>query len=252
MKLYAFTCGWQTGRFRGPAEPPLRVPAPAFLVAHPAGLVLVDAGLHPGVGTDPHGQVGWIADLVAFEMEPMDALPDRLATLGIAPEDLRCVVATHLHYDRAGGLALVPETVELVVQAREWRAGQDPVQAAANLLDPRDYRQPDRQIHLVDGEHDVFGDGRVVLVPTPGHTPGHQSVLLRCDDGSEVFLCGDACEFADWADGSTALPYGADPGQALDTLRTVVKGYRDRGVRMIYGHDPQGWARVAKAPDPAA
>jgi glyoxylase-like metal-dependent hydrolase (beta-lactamase superfamily II) len=94
-------------------------------------------------------------------------------------------------------------------------------------------------VREVEGEHDLFGDGEIVLVPTPGHTPGHQSILLSGD----TLLVGDACYFADWLDSELSPPYGYDKQQELRSLRTV-RAMRDEGVRMVFGHDPRRWANL--------
>ena len=81
----------------------------------------------------------------------------------------------------------------MLVQRREWEAGMDPETAARRGFNPRDF-DLGHKLRLVDGEHDVFGDGSVVCLPTYGHTPGHQSLRLRLGDG-EVVFAADACYF---------------------------------------------------------
>jgi N-acyl homoserine lactone hydrolase len=81
----------------------------------------------------------------------------------------------------------------MLVQRPEWDAGMDPDTAARRGFNPRDF-DLGHKLRLVNGEHDVFGDGSVVCLPTHGHTPGHQSLRLRLDRG-EVVLAADACYF---------------------------------------------------------
>src|SRR5438270_8145242 len=88
------------------------------------------------------------------------------------------VVLTHLHWDHAGGLPLVPVSIPLVIQRGEWTAGHDRVMVKRNSYFPRDYSGDGRRLVLVDGDHDLLGDGSVELLFTPGHTPGHQSVRI--------------------------------------------------------------------------
>lgn len=98
----------------------------------------------------------------------------------------------------------------------------------------------------MEGEHDLYGDGSVVLLPTPGHTPGHQSLRLRLE-GEELVLCADACYFADWMDSEETPPYGFDKHQELASLRKL-RSLRDAGSRLIFGHDGEQWAALPQAP----
>ena len=96
----------------------------------------------------------------------------------------------------------------------------------------------DRQ--LLDGEHDLFGDGRAVLIPTPGHTIGHQSLRLRLDDGREVVLCGDACYLRQALDDLAVPPFGHD----VDVQRTsmlALRALEAAGAQLVFGHDPAQW-----------
>ena len=84
----------------------------------------------------------------------------------------RRVVLTHLHFDHAGGLALVPESVPIVIQRAEWEAGHDDAGIELNYFQPRDYAGQEREVVLVDGDHDLLGDGSIELLSTPATAPG--------------------------------------------------------------------------------
>ena len=247
MKLYAFTCGWVIGPFRGEEAGDLRIPVPCYVIEHPAGTALVDTGLHPQMRDDPHARIGWVADLLRMDLPPGEDVLTRLRDAGFDPGGLRFLVNTHLHFDHAGGNELIPDQVELVVQEREWRAGHDEGEIESNVYNPDDYAQAARPVRTVSGEHDLYGDGTVVLLPTPGHTPGHQSLRVRLDEG-ELVLCADACYFTDWMDSEEMPPYGFDKRQELDSLRRL-RALRDRGAQVIYGHDPDQWAALPLAPE---
>jgi N-acyl homoserine lactone hydrolase len=246
VRLYAFTCGSVTAAFRGEECGELRVPVPSYLIEHEQGLVLVDTGLHPGVRDDPRGRVGWVADAMQLELPESEDIGSRLRAIGVRPGSLRYLVNTHLHFDHAGGNELIPTDVELVVQAREWQAGQDESEIESNVYNRDDYDQP-RPVLAVEGRHDLFDDGTVVLLPTPGHTPGHQSLWLRLD-GAEVVICADACYFSDWMDSGQTPPYGFDKRQEVESVRRL-RALRDAGAWMLYGHDSDQWATVPQAPE---
>jgi glyoxylase-like metal-dependent hydrolase (beta-lactamase superfamily II) len=114
---------------------------------------------------------------------------------------------------------------------------------------PIDFEHP-LEYQMIDGEHDVFGDGTVLLLPTYGHTPGHQSLQVRAGKDAQVVCASDACYTRENMD-RDVLPNilwdGAVMRESLATLRTL----RDRmGATMFYGHDPAQWETMPRAPAP--
>jgi len=249
MRLYAMTCGWlggPLGNFLAGVKGRIRVPVPSFLIDHPKGLVLFDTGLHRQTQSDPHGRLGGLATLFSVEFQPGEEVSARLRVLGIEPERVRYLINSHLHFDHTGGNAEIPNA-QLVVQRREWEAGQHDEEIRKHFYDPRDY-QLGHDVLVVDGEHDVFGDGRVVCVPTYGHTPGHQSLRVQLDAGS-VVLTADACYLRRTLD-DMHLPAVVDDADAMRRSLERLRALRDAGARLIYGHDPEDWAAVPQAPAP--
>ena len=245
MRVSAFTCGWLSsplGLFLQGEHGRLRAPVPAYLIEHPRGRVLFDTGLHPDVRHDAHGRLGPVADVFVPEFGVGDDVAARVEALGTDPARVDVVVLSHLHFDHAGGLAAIPNA-RVVVQRREWEAGQDADLAATLNFTRRDF-DCGHEVALVDGEHDLFGDGRVVCVPTHGHTPGHQSLQLRLDSGATVVLTADACYLRRTLDADHLPPLVFD----ADTMRASLarlRALRDGGARLVYGHDPDDWAAAA-------
>lgn len=252
MNVFALTCGWLTGDMAGflaGATGRIRVPVPVFFIDHPKGRVVFDSGLHPDAGTDPAGRLGVLSHLFDVEYGPGEDVASRLASLDVDAAKIDHLVLSHLHFDHAGGSELLPNA-SLVVQRREWEAGGDDDLAARNAFDVRDYRHG-HDLVLVDGEHDLFGDGRVVCLPTHGHTPGHQSLKLRMDDGREVVLCADACYLRRNLD-ELALPGVVFDREGMMTSLQRLAGLRASGCTMVFGHDPGEWSSVPQAPLPYA
>jgi len=247
MKLYAMTTGWLTGSMAGflaGGQGRIKVPIPCYLIDHPRGRVLFDSGMHPDVATDPAGRLGMAATLFEADYQPNQDVRGRLATLDVDAGRVDYLVNSHLHFDHAGGNASVPNA-RLVVQRREWEAGHDPDLRARNYFDPRDY-DLGHDVLQVDGEHDLFGDGSVVCVPTHGHTPGHQSLRVRLD-GGDVVLAGDACYLRRTLDELRLPSVVYDEAQMLDSLHRL-RALQASGARIFYGHDPEFWASVPQAP----
>lgn len=252
VRVLALECGWLTGPaglFLTDAPGRLRVPVPAFLVEHPHGRVLFDTGLHPSLQTDAASRLGPLAELFEVEFAAGADVASRLVALGIEPESIRWVVASHLHFDHVGGLQTIPNAT-LVVQGREWAAGADADGRARNTYDPNDYDLGHAR-RLVDGEHDLFGDGRVVCLPTFGHTPGHQSLRVRTDDGADVVLTADACYLRETLE-TLRLP--AVVHDAAETRRSLarLRALAAAGSRVVFGHDAEQWLRLPRAPDALA
>lgn len=244
MRVHAFTCGFLTGDVSGliaGGEGRIRFPVPAFLIEHPKGRVVFDAGMHPAAGTDPTDRLGLLSHFFDVEMSADDHIGAKLAGVGVDPDRIDQLILSHLHFDHSGGSALLPNA-RLVVQRREWEAGADSDLAARCSFLTRDY-QLGHPLNLVDGEHDVFGDGRVVCLPTHGHTPGHQSLRLRLDNGREVVLCADACYLRRNLEEMILPSMVHDPDGMKRSLQRLAQ-LRDGGATLVYGHDPDEWDSV--------
>jgi len=243
MRLHPLTCGWLTGARRGFLEGEsgdLRVPVLAWLVEHPRGTLLFDAGMHPAAADDPAARLGFLADLFRVELSHDETVGSRLRERGVDPAGVDWLVNSHLHFDHAGGNAELPNA-RLVIQRREWEAGADPDLARRNGFARQDY-DLGHELVLVDGEHDVFGDGRVVCLPTPGHTPGHQSLRVRLEAG-EFVLASDACYLRQTLEALHLPEVVYDREDMLASLRRL-RALREAGATLFFGHDPEQWASL--------
>jgi glyoxylase-like metal-dependent hydrolase (beta-lactamase superfamily II) len=233
MLLERFITGWLTvpaGVIRrdDDFERPLRFPVPVYLVETDSERILIDTGLHPTAAADPAAYYGHPDAWKPFTAEGGASIADQLDL-----DALTMVVLTHLHFDHVSGLEQVPPSVPLVIQRAEWEAGQDPDAVARNFFQPQDYVETERELRLIDGDHDLLGDGTVELLLTPGHTPGHQSVRV-----GSVVLGADVTHFASTLDDHRLPIFGDDlaaQARSADRLREL----RDSGLTIISGHDPE-------------
>ena len=247
MRLHALTCGWLSADlhlFLTDASGTVRVPVPSYVIEHPRGLVVFDSGLHAETRVDAEKRLGFLAKLFHVEFGAGETVGERLRALGHDPGRVTHLVVSHLHFDHVGGNAEIPNA-RLVVQRREWEAGRTPELMQKNGYDPRDY-DLGHDLELVDGEHDLFGDGTIVCMPTYGHTPGHQSlrVALR---GGEIVLTADACYFRRTLEEMNLPPIVHERDQMIESLKRLA-GFQSRGARLFFGHDPELWATL---PEPA-
>jgi glyoxylase-like metal-dependent hydrolase (beta-lactamase superfamily II) len=239
LKIHAMICGWlevdarniladQPGRYR--------LPIPSFLIEHPKGTAVFDTGLHRDLQRSPDrlGNLARVFDVHYREGEDLGA---RLRAHGIDPEKIEYLINSHLHFDHVGGNAAVPNAT-LIVQRREWEAGANPELIRRNGYNRADFDLGHR-LRLADGEHDVFGDGCVVCIPTYGHTAGHQSLRLRLDSG-EVLLTADSCYMRKALEEMIFPPFAHD----YDAMREAMERFRAMeraGARLIFGHDAGQW-----------
>lgn len=252
-RLYAMTCGWLGGRLKDMiegGEGAVRLPIPAYLIEHPKGRALFDSGIHPDCALNVAARLGEkmarMFDFSGFTVR--DTVRERLEAIDRDPARIDFIVNSHLHFDHAGGNALVPNAT-LVVQRREWQAAQDP-EIAANVGIYRADVDHGHPVRLVDGEHDLFGDGSVVCIPTYGHTPGHQSLKVRTDRGAFV-LTGDACYFCRTLR-ERKLPRFVHDRDAMLASLDRLEALERSGARLMFGHDAELWSGVPQAPAPLA
>jgi glyoxylase-like metal-dependent hydrolase (beta-lactamase superfamily II) len=204
----------------------IRFPIPAYVIETADERILVDTGLDPAAAGDPvrhYGNEG----LGIFELELDRSVADQVDLSTITR-----VVLTHLHFDHAGGLALLPPSVPIVVQRREWDAGHDAAAVAKNSYLPLDYEAAGGQVTLVDGDHDLLGDGSIELLLTPGHTPGHQSVRV----GERLVIGGDVTHFASGLD-DLRFPMIGHDFRAQRASANRLRALRDAGATVLPGHD---------------
>jgi len=247
MKLYAMTCGRLTGRMKDMMEGEegeVVLPIPSYLIEHPKGRVLFDTGMHPTCQTDPAERIGRAARIFKFDYAPGEQVDRRLESIDRDPGKIDFIVNSHLHFDHCGGNALLPNAT-LVVQKREWEAGHQPETAAQVGLDIRDF-DTGQPVRAVDGEYDLFGDGRITCLPTPGHTPGHQSLRLRLDSG-EIVLAGDACYFCRTL-AERKLPRFVYDRPAMLASLDRLAALQSGGARIFFGHDIAFWNTLPQAP----
>lgn len=231
-RVFAVHCGGESspmGIYDPLAEDGDRIvygPYLFFVVEHPRGRVLFDTGMHPRwrrPGTPPRIEVGEDDDVVS-----------RLAALGLAPEEIDHVVVSHLHYDHAGGLSCF-RSVPVWVQEDELRFARRPAVYQREAYDREDFGHPLRW-HELTGEHDLFGDGSVRMLPTPGHTPGHQSLCVELASGLHV-LAADA-SYLEAKMRQRRLPGIVwNPDAMVESWLALEELERARGARLIFTHD---------------
>lgn len=208
------------------------LPITSWLIEHPKGLVLFDTGMHQGLQHDV-SRLGRTVEAFRPDYHPGEEVSARLNSREVRPSDIDLIIFSHLHFDHAGGTAEIPDA-RIVVNRNEWEAGHDQALIERGVYDPIDYDHG-HDVEQVDGHHDVFGDGTLVCVPTPGHTPGHQALRVELASGP-VVLTGDCVYFERMLDEMLVPKFGHDTEQQRASMTALAK-LRDDGCRLLYGHD---------------
>jgi glyoxylase-like metal-dependent hydrolase (beta-lactamase superfamily II) len=240
---------------RSPGEQWLRVPVPAFLIEHPGvGPILVDTGFHASVATDPKQNLGAvIGRLYRIEMAPEQAIAAQLRRLGIEPRDIKVVIMTHLHIDHSSAISDFTEATYVLGQG-EWDAfsGRLPTlhgylrKHADHAVEYREvmYGRESNSYSTFGRSYDLFGDGSVRLVYTPGHSRGHQSVIVRLKS-REALLAGDAVYFLETLENERRGLFLDDEHNWRRSLREVQLYKRENPDALIIpSHDGELFARL--------
>lgn len=231
---------------RMPPSPGMREPSTNAITAH---LAATFAGFPVYVHTIEHADGVVLVDTGMIDSTPEldeegapEPMPQNI------PRDVVCVINTHLHFDHCGGNEFFPGATFLV-QRPELEAARRPGFVPGYSPSPIDFEHP-LDYQPIDGEHDVFGDGTVILIPTYGHTPGHQSLLVRAGKGTQLVAASDACYTRENMDRDVLPKILWNPSVMRDSLAALRKLRDGAGATMFYGHDPEQWAATPRAPAP--
>ena len=214
---------------------------PCYLLDHPDALVLFDTGISHEMAADPesygpHGAPHMTEFLPTLELvrTPTDAL----AEVGYEPEDVDHVVLSHLHTDHAGNVDQFP-TAEIHVHVDELRYAwwPDPAQTAFYLGgDLAALQSPETSVTEITGRTDLLGDGSIEIAPTPGHSPGHQSLLVDCGD-ELVILAGDAANSRAGYEAELPAPFSWSAAEGVSSIRALKREARETDATVVVHHD---------------
>src|SRR5581483_1849531 len=165
----------------------IEMPISCFLLRHASGNVLFDTGCHPSVPDDPAARWGGLAKMMTPIMPKGDNVLTGLSCVGLAPDDIDVVICSHLHPDHCGCNAFF-RRASVVVHAQEIAAARAPNAEAMGYLAPEwDFGTFDQ----LNGQRDLFGDGKIVLIELPGHTPGSVGALVTLEKSGTFLLAAD-------------------------------------------------------------
>lgn len=256
LRLYLFECGTlrsQKHLFtmnKGIGEA-FEVPVPFFLIKHPKGNVLFDTGNALQAARNPEKHWGTVTSVYYPVMSEDQYVVNQLEKIGVRREDISHVVLSHLHLDHAGGVGEFPNAAYIVQRAElQWAYVPDFYQKPAYIR--ADF---DKEVNwlLLEGEsednYDIFGDGILQIWFTPGHTPGHQSLLVNLEKHGSYLLTGDSCYTKEILDNDILPGLVWSPPHTVRSIRRMRYAQQVKGIRIVTGHDPDAWPAYKKAPE---
>jgi glyoxylase-like metal-dependent hydrolase (beta-lactamase superfamily II) len=212
-----------------------------WVIDHPKGLVVFDTGNNVAV-SDGNCTKHWVAgncDFLKPNQKREDVIDAQLKKLGYTPDQVKAVITSHAHLDHIGNIKMFPKAIHVIQKKELYQAWwPEKFQRDGGVFVVGDFDGPARDFNYLEleGDYDLFGDGSVTILSTPGHTLGHQSVKVKLASGRTVVMAQDAIWMQENLDGYPAgLNYSVkDYSNSINRLKTI----RDfEGAQLYFGHD---------------
>ena len=207
-----------------------------YLIKHSQGWMLWDTGVTDAIAAMPDGQKP--ADARATHWKRPKTLASQLEQLGVKPADIKYVAVSHTHPDHMGNITMFPQSMLLVQKAEyDWPSPfARTLQAGASA------------VNKLEGDYDVFGDGGVTLIATPGHTPGHQSLLVKLPKTGALLLSGDAVHFKDNWENRRVPDINFNKEQTAASLERMAEVLAKEKAQLWINHDKEQRDSLKMAP----
>ncbi len=215
-----------------------------YLIQHPDGNLLWDAGL----SEDLIGKEPFTTPEGAFTVSRKIGIEEQLKSIGLSTNDIKYIALSHTHFDHSGSASKLPNAI-WIVQENEYnfvtseeqkKQSPDNFNAIKNL----------KALKKINGNYDVFGDGRVVIVSTPGHTPGHQSLFVDLEQEGPLMLTGDMYHMEESRENSRVPIFNHDVDQTLASMEVFETFAKEKGARVIIQHSSKDYNSLNPAPEP--
>ena len=250
LRLYVFDCGYlfnlnpETYNLTRQDVPDPTMPVSCYLVVHPKGSLIFDTGL----GDKLVGRPPYLTRRGTMNQVVLETMRSQLAEIGYTPGQITYLVLSHMHFDHVGNANdfAGSGTTWLVQKAEREAMFGDAVPPEA--INPDYAALKNARTRLLDGDHDVFGDGSVIVLSAPGHTVGHQVLFVRLPKMGPLILSGDLYHYP----GERTLKRMPTREQQAGTPESRAKVealIQQTGAQLWIGHDIAGFARLKKSPE---
>lgn len=248
VRLYALDCGRidikdmgpfaDTGEYDGK---PGTLAAPCFLIRHPKGTLLWDTGLSDKLAENKSG----VDEGIAHMAVPV-TLADQLKALSLTPADVTYVAFSHFHFDHTGNANAFSSSTWIVNKLElNWALNTPtPFGVAPDTLSA--YKTVNTK--MIDGDHDVFGDGSVRILKAPGHTPGHQVLEIKLKKAGVVFLSGDLYHTRPNREFARVPAFNASRADTLASIDRIERMVKNTKARFVVQHEQADFNSLPKFP----
>ncbi len=214
-----------------------------YLVRHGARYLLWDTGL-------PGAIMGQSVESGPFRPSLRQRIGSQLERINVRPEQVTFVGISHYHFDHTGQLADFPDATLLIGQG-DWDAVRDS-EAPPDLTTPfRRWIDGGGEVQPAAGDHDVFGDGSVVMLNLPGHTPGHHGLLVRLSSGRNILLSGDQLHFLEQIGNAGVPSFNTNRADTLASTARLLAIADNLEADLIIQHEPADVAKLPAFPESA-
>jgi N-acyl homoserine lactone hydrolase len=240
-RMYVLDCGHLIAKDQSRWTPGVNAGQPrefsnnCYLFLHERGTLLWETGVPDSVTehkeglTAPSGVVVWFRN---------KTLKEQLASLGVKPDELTYVALSHTHGDHIGNLKLFTKS-KILMQKLEHESAMNSTPKPLN---------DNQKVEMLSGDRDVFGDGSLTLLSTPGHTPGHQSLLVKLPKTGALILTGDLVHFQYMWDHQVVPSFNFNKEQSQTSIKRVAKLLDEHKAQLWIGHDKDITAKIKRAP----
>jgi N-acyl homoserine lactone hydrolase len=248
QRMYVFDCGVAQIPDVSPWSPGVNVGKPAvfsdncYLIVHDKDLMLWDSGYSDTIAATPAGLVGPRSTALVKK-----TLASQMAELGIKPEQVTRIAFSHTHSDHVGN-ANKFTSATLYIQQAEYDAAFGPASTKYGFVVTNYDKLRANPVVKLSGDYDVFGDGSVVILSTPGHTPGHQSLLVRLPKTGVVVLSGDAAHFKENFDNRRVPSFNFNKEQSIQSMDKLARVVAAEHAQLWINHDSEQSAGIPHAP----
>lgn len=214
---------------------------PVFLIEHPKGRLVWDSGLSDQLVAKQEGAEAWI-----FHLSMKKGLLSQFEEIGLHPNDIDYFALSHIHNDHTGN-ANYFTSATLIMQQKEYEIAFNTVKKPFNYNDYKELKGS--KVKKLNGDHDMFEDGSVQFIATPGHTPGHQSLLLKLENSGTIIISGDISYYKENYEQQGIPTFNADEEESRASILKIKQLVADNNAQLWIQHDKNLFNSLKTSPE---
>lgn len=249
LRLYVIDCGRievsnmglfdRGGAFEGQTR---SMVDSCYLVRHPSGDLMWDAGMPDAIAEAPDGITEGV-----FKITVPKTLQGQLERIGAPPAAIEFFSISHSHFDHVGNANLFKDATFIVHEKERDYMFRPEARQDEQAFSGYSELEAAKKTTFTDS-YDVFGDGKVIIIAMPGHTPGHSVLLVNLEHSGPILLTGDLYHLAAAREQKTVPTFNTDPEQTLVSMEKFEQLARDAGARVIIQHEAADFEKLPRAP----